>query len=516
MPESPFSVPLFRSFWIAAAVSNLGTFIQDVGQGWLMTSLTPSPFLVSLVSASLQLPGLVLALPAGVLADLADRRRLLLFTQSFMASVAALMAALTAARLVTPWTLLLGTLAMGTGMALNAPAWQAVVPDVVPRLLLPRAVVWNGVAWNVARAVGPAIGGVIVASLGAAAAFLLNAVSFLYTIMVLQRFAPPARPSAGPPERFASAIVAGLRYCRHSADLRAVVGRCGLFGLFASSGLALLPVICRDQLHGGPSTYGLLLGCIGLGAITAAVLRSRLSLRTPLLQPAGIGIIAAALLLLARADSVYLAGPALALFGLGWLAVMSSFNTAAQLALPVWVRARGLGIYLLVFSGAMSAGSAVSGYLASEFGLGFALTFSSVGLAFGVLVNVIGPLPDEGAAKDLTTHVWAQAPRVEDIGRGPVIVILRYPLAEDSDLAAARRAVRQLASIRLRDGATGWRLYEDAADPTVLVEVFTVSSWEEHLRQHHRGTVADRAAFAHAEAMCGGGPPEVTHLVAAP
>lgn len=512
------ALPLFRSLWIAVVISNIGTWLQDVGQGWLMTSLTPSPLLVALISTSVQAPAVILALPAGVLADLADRRWLLLATQTFMALCAATLAVLTVAHLVTPPVLLACTLAMGVGAAIYGPAWQAAIPDVVPRPLLPRAVVWNGVAWNVARAIGPVLGGLLVARLGPAAAFAMNAVSFLATIVVIWRWPAPVRHHAGPPERFFPAIVAGLRFARHSAELRAVLGRSGLFSFFGASSLALLPVLSRRVLGGGPLTYGALLGAIGVGAIVGAALRSRLRrwVRGPVLLPVGMTLCAAALGLLSRVAGWPLAGFALFLFGLGWILVLSSVNTAAQLALPVWVRARGLGIYLLINSGGWALGSAAAGHIAGELGLLVAFTVSAAGLLLGAGMSALAPLPDEGFAKDLSTHAWSEAPRIEGYARGPVIVMVRYPVDAGADMAEARRAVRAMASTRLRDGATGWRLYEDADEPGVLVEVFTVSSWEEHLRQHARGTVADRLAFNRAKAACGGGDPEVIHLVAAP
>jgi MFS family permease len=512
------AVPIFRALWIAAAVSNIGTWMQDVGQGWLMTSLTLSPVLVSLVSASTNIPGLLLTLPAGVLADLADRRRLLLFTQSMMAVCAAVMAVFASLHLMTPYRLLLGTLTMGIAGALNAPAWSSAIPDVVPRPLLSRAVVWNGVSWNAARAIGPAIGGLVVAAAGPAAAFYLNAVSFLATIFVLFRWPRTVRPALGPPERFGTAIIAGVRFARHNSDLRAVINRTGLFAFTAAGGLALLPLLARKQMAVGASSYGVLLTCMGVGAVFAGILRGRLHrlLGGEVVLPGGCALISLGLFLLGRALRLAYGGPALFLIGVGWLLVLSSANTAAQLALPMWVRARGLGIYLLVFSGAMAAGSFLAGKLAEHYGLQFALSCSAAGVLAVAVMSVFFPLMDETAAPDLTAHAWSEAPQVQGQERGPVIVFLRYPLRKDTDLEAARKAVRALAQIRLRDGATGWRLYEDADDPTVLVEVFMVNSWDEHLRQHRRGTVADRQALSHAEEACGGGTPEVVHLVAAP
>jgi MFS family permease len=520
-PDSPLRLPLFRALWIAASISNVGTWIQDVGQGWLMTSLTSSPLIISLVSTSIQVPGLILALPAGVLADLADRRRLLLATQSFMALCALLLCALTALRLVTPPVLLLFTVALGVGSALTAPAWYAAISDVVPRPLVSRAVVLNGVSWNVARAVGPALGGLLVARTGPAPAFLLNALSFLATIYVLWRWPSVPRQPLGPPERFGSAIIAGLRYARHSGDLRTIVSRGALFGLFAASALALLPLYAKSRLGGGASTYGVLLGCMGLGAVLGAVLRGRLVrlLSAPVLMSIAMVLIAGAVFGLGQARRLPHASAALTLFGLGWLLVLSCANTAAQLVLPVWVRARGLGIYLLMFSGGMAAGSALAGYLAGRFGLDVAYSVSGAGLLLGALISALLPLPDEGQERDLSAHAWSEAPRVEGVSRGPVIVMLRYPLSQEADVVEARRAVRRMASIRLRDGATDWRLYEDPDDPGVLVEVFSVSSWDEHLRQHQRGTVEDRQTFEAAKAACGasgGSAPQVIHLVAAP
>jgi MFS family permease len=334
--------------------------MHSTGAVWLMTSLTPSPLMVALVQTATSLPSFLLALPAGALADVVDRRRLLLATQGWMLIAAAVLGLLTIAGAVTPWTLLALTFLLGLGAAMNAPAWQAIIPDLVPRSELPAAVALGGVAVNVARAVGPALGGLIVAAAGTGAVFLLNAASFVGVMVVLYRWHPARRQSALPAEHIWEAMRAGMRYVRHAPALRAVLVRTAVFISCGSALWALLPLVARQEMGLSAMVYGVLLGSIGVGAIAGTALLARLRQRWAVdLLVAGATVVFAAVTLTVACvrDLVWLCTVLLA-GGMAWTTLLSSLTATAQLALPSWVRARGLAMYVLIFMGGLAVGSA--------------------------------------------------------------------------------------------------------------------------------------------------------------
>ncbi|HME72692.1 MAG TPA: MFS transporter, partial [Myxococcota bacterium] len=363
----PLRRPVFRALWIATIASAIGTWMQDVGASWLMTSLAPTPLLVSLVQAASNLPFFVLALPAGALADLVDRRRLLMVSQAWMLLSAAALGILTLSGAVTPVSLLLLTFCLGVGSALNAPAWQAITPELVPREELPDAISLNGMAMNVARAAGPALGGAVVAIVGSGPTFLLNAASFLGVIAVLARWERPRRESRLPPEDLYGAIRAGIRYVRHSTQLTTVLVRALSFILCGSVVWALLPLFARETLGLGPSGYGALLGFFGAGAVSGAFLLPRLrrALSAERVATGSVLAFAAVTLVLGLARDGKLVGIALVIGGAAWLILLSSLNLAAQSAVPSWVRARAMAVHLLVIFGGMAIGSAFWGAIAT-------------------------------------------------------------------------------------------------------------------------------------------------------
>src|SRR2546428_5036653 len=356
---SPLRQSLFRALWIASVTSNIGTWMHEVGAGWLMTSLTQSPLMVALMQTATSLPIFLLALPAGALADLVDRRRMLLFTQGWMLTAAALLGALTLLDLTTPWVLLMLTFVLGAGAAMNAPAWQATAPELVSRAELPAAVALTGMGLNLARAVGPALGGAVVAAAGPGAVFLLNAISFLSVMLVLYRWRRTTEDGPAPAEQVTSAIRAGIRYTRHAPALRAVLVRTGLFVLFASALWALLPVLARHEMGLNSIGYGILFGCLGTGAVAGAILlpamRSRLS--TDALVAGATISFAAVTVAMAQVRDFGLLCVVMVAGGVAWITLMASFNVATQMAVPSWVRARALALYLLMFQGGMAAGS---------------------------------------------------------------------------------------------------------------------------------------------------------------
>lgn len=515
---SPLSESVFRALWIATVASNIGTWMQDVGESWLMVSFTKSPILVALVETAGSLPVVLLALPAGALADVVDRRRLLLITQSWMLVLAGLLGFLTLAGMVTPWLLLFLSFALGLGSAMNGPAFQAIIPDLVPRRELPAAVTLTGVAINVSRAVGPALGGLLVAAAGSGVVFLLNAVSFLAVILVIYRWQPARKESTLPPEHIFGAMRAGVRYVRHAPELRAAYIRTGVFIVCASALWALLPLHARLALGLGSFGYGVLLGCIGIGAVSGAVFlpRVRQIVSNDLLVVAGSLIFASATAVLAYVKVPVLAGFAMLFAGVSWIAVLSSFNTAAQTAAPPWVRARALSIYLLVLMGGLAAGSAVWGTVASRFGVKAALNGAALGLILGIAARFRYRLVDSNELSVTPAALWPEPvivmePKPE---HGPVLVQVEYRI-DPKRASEFRQAMKDLRRIRLRDGASSWGLFHDPAEPGRFVESFLVESWAEHMRQHGRATEADREIEDRISAFhIGKDEPVVTHLVA--
>lgn len=513
---SPLANATFRALWIAAIASNVGTWVQDVGEAWLMTSLSPSPMMVALVEAVTNLPLFLFALPAGALADVVDRRRLLLVTQTWMTLAAAGLALSTTLGLTTPWTLLLFALALGFGAAMNAPAWQATTPELVSHAELPAAVALNSVAINVSRALGPALGGLIVAASGPAAAFWLNSVSFVAVLVVLARWKPATRERRLPPEHMLGAMRAGVRYVRHHPTFRAVLVRAGIFLICGSAMAAILPILARKTLGMSAAGYGVLLGCMGIGALGGAAVLPRLrqKMSAEVLVAAATITFAAVFATLATVRIVPLLYVAMLAAGAAWLALLSSFNIAAQSAVAAWVRARALSIYLLVFAGALTAGSLLWGALATRLGVPAAFLCATGGLLVGMLAAFRYRLPTGKLDVTPSLHWPEPALAIELVpDQTPVLVLVEYRI-DAAQSAAFAAVIREYRAVRLRDGALDWTLYHDAADPSRCIEAFTLESWTEHLRQHERFPVADREIETRVRAFhVGAEPPRVTHLL---
>ncbi|HEV2396904.1 MAG TPA: MFS transporter [Candidatus Sulfotelmatobacter sp.] len=380
---APLREPLFRSLWIAAVVSYTGTWMQNVGAGWLMTELTPSPLMVSLVTAAGAIPVFLVVLPAGALADMVDRRRLLLFTQSWMVVAAAVLGVMSLLGAVTPWILLIFTFFMGVGAVMNDPAWQAITPDVISPPRHASAVALNSAGFNVARAVGPAIGGIVVAAAGAGWSFLLNAASFFGVILFLyswKRSPLQTKTVHG----ITDSIAEGFRYVGKAPQVKSVLVRTGAFSLGASSLLALLPVICQPH---GAQGYGFLLACFGLGALAGAAILPRLRLQYSVDGLVAGATVVFALLTFAAGQVHIFEWLCLVLFtaGAAWIGILACFNVVAQTMCPSWMRARALSMYLLVLQGGMAVGSALWGEVASRQGIPAALAWSALALVLGLL-----------------------------------------------------------------------------------------------------------------------------------
>ncbi len=517
---APLRQPLFRALWIAAFASNIGTWIQDVGAAWLMTSLSASPVMVALVRTASAFPMFLFALPAGALADVLDRRRLLLFTQALMLAAAAMLALLTFAGLTTPVTLLLLTFALGLGTALNAPAWQAMVAELVPRAQLAPAVSLNSVSINLARSVGPAIGGLLIAAVGPGATFAFNALSFCGVIYVLYRWRRQPVETVLPAERVYGAMRAGIRYVRHAPAVLAVLARSIAFTVFASALLALLPTLARFELGRGPAGYGVLLGFFGAGAVLSVTLltRARATLSAERIVTVAVLSFAAALFVLAWTPLPALVDFAVFVAGGAWLALLSTFNSSIQAVVPSWVRGRALAISILVFFGSMALGAAVWGYVAASFGLTVTYTAAAIGALIGLAATHRLRIA-KGEALDLSPSVhWPALNIVKEFPshRGPVVVTVEYVI-DPEQARHFRRVMRRVRRIRRRDGAISWGLLADVERDDRYTETFVVESWLEHLRQHERVTVTDRALLQKASSFhVGGEPPRVTHYVVEP
>jgi len=515
-PWAALRIEAFRALWLASLISNVGTWMQSAGAAWMMTSLSTSPVLVALMQTASSLPFFLLALPGGALADIVDRRRVLLATQAWMAVSAGVLGVLALYDMVDAWSLLGLTFLLGVGAALSAPAFQAIIPELVPRSELGGAIALGGVSMNVARAVGPALGGLLVAAHHPGLVFLINAASFLAVILVTLMIRPVARETTLPPERVIGAMIAGARFTRHSQGMRDVLVHSAAF-VFAGSALwALLPQVARHDLGLGGVGYGLLLGCLGIGAIAGALLLPRLGRRLGSDRTLAVATIAfaAAVALLGLAHNLPIIAVAMVGGGVAWMVGMSILSVAAQQAAPAWVRARALALSLLVIQGSLALGSLAAGALATRVGTSEALAAFGVAMTGGVLLTRRRRL--HGLADlDLTPSQARPAPSLPahiDPEEVPVLVTVEYEIAPH-DAAAFIAAAAALEPIRRRDGAIDWALYRDSERETRFVETFFVPSWLEHMRQHERITVADRLVEGRVRAFQRRGTPLVTHLV---
>jgi MFS family permease len=492
-PWRPLRVPIFRNLLIADLVSDIGTFMQSVGAAWLMTSLTHSPLYIALIQTASALPFFLFALPAGALGDIFDRRRLILGTETWMFAVAVVIALTAISGTMTPWLLLLLTFALSLGDAIETPAWRAIVPEVVSKDDLPAALALNGIEFNLARAVGPGIAGLIIAAAGVAVAFVTNALSFLGVIFVIARWKRPVRKSKLPAETLRGATSAAIRYVRYSPGIRALLVRSACLIFFTSSFWALLPIVARE-LNRGPIAYGLLLGFFGVGAVLGAVALPRAKAVLSMEAIISIATAAFALVLMSTAllRSLSVLCVLMLLGGAAWTVFMSLFNTMVQNLAPDWVRARVLAVYIFVFQGSVVLGSTLWGLAAQHTNLHIALFTSSSGIGACLLLQFAFPLPN--TAVDLSTwNHWAKPNMFEEPAPdlGPVLVTVRY-VVDPANAAEFLREIYRYQRIRRRDGAIRWGIYYDTEDPKVYLESFIVDSWAEHERQHDRFTVSDR------------------------
>lgn len=514
---APLRQMTFAVIWIATILGNTGSFIRDVSSSWLVLELGGGPAAVSMIQAAGTLPVFLLAIPAGVLADILDRRRFLSIVQLCMAVLSLSLMFLSHTGGLSIPILIAVTFLGGTCAALVGPAWQAIVPELVPPEDMKNAVSLNSLGVNIARAIGPAAGGLLLASLGAAVAYGADVTSDILVVAALLWWRRSTKRESALPEQFFGAFRAGLRYTRASRELHVVLLRAVMFFVFASCLWALLPLIARNLLHGGASFYGVLLGAVGAGAILGALvlprLRQRLSADQLMLAAAVVSALVMALLASEPPKAVALL--ALLLLGGAWITALTTLNGVAQAILPNWVRGRGLSIYLMAFNGAMAGGSLGWGALADGAGVVSTLWISAAGMLLVAFALYRVRLPH--AEVDLgASNQWPEPLLAEPVpfDRGPVLIQIDYRVTRE-DLPRFVTAINELSGERRRDGAYAWGVTQDAADPGRVVEWFMVESWAEHLRQHqrfsHAGVDLQHEAIRYHQ---GNLPPKVTHLLA--
>ena len=491
---SPMRYPVFRAVWFASIVANLGTLIQSVGASWMMISIAPSVDMVALVQTSIALPVMLLSLAAGALADNRDRRAVLLGTQFFLLVVSITLAGCAWAGLITPWLLLLFTFLIGCGSAFSSPAWQASVGDMVPRVELPGAVALNSLNFNIARSVGPAIGGAIVAVAGAAAAFAVNAASYVALIAVLARWRPPRNTQTLPRESLGVAMAAGIRYVAMSPAIRKVLLRSAVFGAGAGGLMALMPLVAKVLLHGGPLVYGLMLGAFGVGAVAGAIAAARLrrsfSTETIVRWACIAFAIAAVVAALSTRLPATMAG--LMLAGAGWVLSLATFNVAVQLSAPRWVVARSLSLYQMAAFGGMAAGSWLWGVVAERGSIIFSLLACAAVLLACAAFGVWKPLAQSEDLDLDPLRQWQEPETVVPVDprTGPVVITIEYVIRAEDQLRFVA-AMSERRRIRRRDGALNWRLLRDLSNPELWIERYETPTWLDYLRLNNRMTRHD-------------------------
>ena len=505
---------VFRSLWLANVASGIGSAMHDTAAVWTMATLTTSVTLVTLMQSMSSLPLFLLALPAGALADIVDRRRLIIAAQIGALAVTALLVAFAWSGRLSPGLLLGATFLLGITVAFTAPTWSALLAEIVDKKDLTGALTLGGVAVNISRAIGPMIAGVLLASTGPATAFLLNGLSFLAIIVVLMRWKRPPPPVGAHSERMLGAVVTALRFTRHSAVIQAVLVRNGLFAFFAIAPVALLPLIVKGK-NLAAGDFGLFMSAYGIGGILTAIgllpkLRAKFSSDQILSSSTlAFGLVA---LVLGFIDHKLMITTVMFVLGAAWITCMSTLAVAAQSAFPNWVRARSSAIHLIVTQGSLAFGAFVWGQVTVHSDPGFALVVASCGLLLTLLLAKLLAV-NPAMNLDLTPSAhWSEHHLAVEPGddEGPVVISVHYNVPPDHSGRFAE-AIARLREIRLRDGAYFWALTEDLENPGGFQETFHVGSWGEHLRQHQRATIDDRKREEAVLAFHEGGKPRVTH-----
>lgn len=514
----PFKHSAFTIMWTVTVVSNIGGWMQSAAAGWLMITLDADPRTVAMIQVATVAPMFMLGLPAGALADVVDRRRLLIVVESTNMILIAALAYLVGTHRISAASLIAFTFLQGVASALVSPTWQAIVPQLVVPADLPPAIAMNSTGINISRAIGPALTGLVIARWGTASPFWLDATSSIGVVAALFWWRSGSRSGRTlPAERFSGAISAGLRHARYNAQLRATLVRAMGFFLFAAAYWALLPLVAKNVVGSGPGLYGLLLGVVGVGAVSGAVALPRLKaqLGPDVLVAVGMAGSACALFLFGQSRSLPIGVLASFLAGVSWILVVATLNVSAQLALPSWVRGRGLAVYATAMFGAMTVGSLLWGQVASIVDVATALYIAAGGTLAAIPFLHRWKLRS-GALVDLSPSMHWPEPIVAeklDDDRGPVLVTVEYRVPA-SDTLQFLKVMHHIESERRRDGAYRWGIFEDTAAPGRWLEIFLVDSWLEHQRQHRRVTVADKVIETEARRFMAAGQPIITHYVA--
>ncbi len=493
---APFQHPIFRAVWSANLASNFGGLIQGVGAAWMMTSIATSSYQVALVQASTTLPIMLFALVAGAIADGFDRRKVMLVAQCFMLVVSVLLTIFTYLDWVTPWTLLAFTFLIDSGTALNSPAWQASVGDMVPRAKVPAAVALNSMGFNITRSVGPAIGGIIVAAFGAFAAFAVNAVSYIGLIVVMARWKRDEPASTLPRESLGAAMGAGLRYVAMSPNIGKVLLRGAVFGFTAIVVLALLPLVARDVVKGGALTYGIMLGAFGVGAVGGALtsmrLRQLLSSET-MVRCAFVGF-ALCSLNCALSTQAWQTALGLLLGGACWVIAMSHFNTTVQMSTPRWVVGRVMSIYQTATFGGMALGSWIWGVVADAHGAPTALIAAAIAMLAGGAIGLVVPLPQRIPLNLDPLNRFREPMLALDLKprSGPIAIMIEF-IIDEADVPEFLALMTERGRIRRRDGARNWVIARDLEHPDIWLETYHTPTWLDYIRHNTRITQADAA-----------------------
>ncbi len=492
-PEAlaPLAHPVFRMLWSTWLVANLCMWMHDVASAWMMTSLTTAPIWVALVQTAATLPVFLLGVPSGAMADILDRRRYFIVTQFWVAGVAILMAVVVLSDVMSPPLLLALTFANGIGLAMRWPVFAAIVPELVPRPQLPAALALNGVAMNASRIAGPLIAGAMIASVGSAYVFVLNAVLSVGCGFVIMRWRRQHKPSPLGRERFGRAMRVGLQFVGQSARVKAVLARIAVFFFHSAGLMALLPLVARN-LDGGAATFTVLLACMGGGAIVAVMFLPRLrqAMTRDLLVLYGAVLQAAMSIVIAVSGDMTATMAAMVLTGMAWITTANSLSVSMQLALPDWVRARGMSIYQMALMGSSAAGAAVWGQVATVDSVQHSLVYAAIS-GVAVMLLVLRLVQDRGLVDDLTPSQLFKAPVAETPPTSGRIVLSIEYIIDPARADAFVALMQESRSSRLRQGALGWQLLRDIADPSRYTEVVIDDSWTEHLRRFDRVTEGD-------------------------
>ncbi len=518
-PWAPLSRPIFRSIWLASLISSIGSAMNDTAAVWTMSTLSSSSLLLSVMATVSAVPIFLLSLPAGALADVLERRPILLVAQSWMLAAATILSAAAWLDGVRPWVLLAVAAALGIGVAFNSPAWTSIMPDLVSREEMPAAVTLGSLSLNISRAIGPALAGALIAAFGPAVCFSLNAASFLVVLLALQRWRPEKKPAPLRGERFLGALGAACRYAAHAPAMQTVLARTFAFILCGVAVTSLLPIQATHRLHLPASQFGLLMGAFGCGAITMAVAglpRLRARFKPDALLHLATVALGAVLLAMTLANRLTILLPVTFVGGAAWIAGISNLSVASQNAMPPWARGRMNALYVTVMQGSIALGGLLWGQITSSFGLTVALAAAGGLLLATMVLAKLFPLSlpyslDLSSAPPPVSHSFPEPPQPDD---GPIVVMVEY-LVPEEQAAEFLAAMNPLRLHRLRDGAVRWSITQDVGERTRFIEEFTVETWAEHLRQHERTAVSDLEIHARVRSFhVGNEAPRARHFIA--